>query len=238
MAELRLIAEASQDPLWLNSFNNGEDLHAVLCSKLFKIPITDVKKPFPLKPDITYRDVIKTINFGLAYGMSEYKLSNTIKVTKEEALKIINEYFEVVPLVEQYLKNSGNFAKKYGVSYTIGPIKRPRYFDMEILKSLTDSEKKIRLGSYERQGKNSAIQGANSDWIKLSIIYLYNFIQEKKYPAKLVLTVHDELVSSVREDLAEEWLNIQEEQMIKAGRFFIKSIPIVVESKIGDYWQK
>lgn len=62
--ELRIIAEFSKDPLWLNAFNNGEDLHSVLCSKTFDIPITDVKKPFPKKPDITYRDIQKTINFG------------------------------------------------------------------------------------------------------------------------------------------------------------------------------
>jgi DNA polymerase-1 len=63
-AELRIIAELSQDPLWLNAYRNGEDLHSVLCSEVFKIPIGDVKTSFPMKPDLTYRDVIKTINFG------------------------------------------------------------------------------------------------------------------------------------------------------------------------------
>ena len=144
-AELRLIAEASQDPLWIGSFCNGEDLHSVLCSRLFKIDLKEVKNPFPLKPDITYRDVIKTINFGLAYGMSEFKLSNTIKTSVEEARGIIEEYFSVVPKVEKYLKNSGEYGRKYGVSYTIGPIKRPRYFDIKYANSLDDRERKKLL---------------------------------------------------------------------------------------------
>jgi DNA polymerase-1 len=62
--ELRLIAEFSQDPVWVTAFREGKDLHSVLCAMTFDIPITDVKKPFPLKPEMTYRDVQKTINFG------------------------------------------------------------------------------------------------------------------------------------------------------------------------------
>ena len=62
--ELRIIASLSKDPLWVDAFKNGEDLHSVLCAKTFDIPIEDVKKPFPEKPEKTYRDVQKTINFG------------------------------------------------------------------------------------------------------------------------------------------------------------------------------
>lgn len=64
--ELRIIAELSQDPVWIEAFNTGKDLHGELCALTFDIPIEDVRKPFPYKPDFTYRDVQKTINFGLA----------------------------------------------------------------------------------------------------------------------------------------------------------------------------
>lgn len=62
--ELRIIANYSKDPLWLDAFNSGQDLHSVLCAATFDIPITDVKKETPFKPGVTYRDVQKTINFG------------------------------------------------------------------------------------------------------------------------------------------------------------------------------
>ncbi len=91
--------------------------------------------------------------------MSEFKLSNTIKTSVEEARKIIDEYFSVVPNVERYLKQSGDFGKRYGVSYTIGPIKRPRFFDLNYANSLDDYNKKRVLSGYERQAKNSSIQG-------------------------------------------------------------------------------
>ena len=64
--ELRIIAEFSKDPLWVDAFNTGKDLHSVLCAKTFNIDISKVKDPFPGNPDMTYRDVQKTINFGLA----------------------------------------------------------------------------------------------------------------------------------------------------------------------------
>ena len=62
--ELRIIAEFSKDPLWVNAFNDGQDLHSVLCAATFDIPITDVKEETPFKKGVSYRDIQKTINFG------------------------------------------------------------------------------------------------------------------------------------------------------------------------------
>lgn len=76
----------------------------------------------------------------------------------------------------------------------------------------------------------------NADWVKLAISMIHEYIQETKYPAKLRLTVHDEIVTSAPEHLAHEWKEIQERLMIEAGQVFIKSIPIVVESNVGKYW--
>lgn len=170
--------------------------------------------------------------------MSEFKLSNTIKTSVEEARDIIEEYFSVVPNVEKYLRKSGEYGRNYGVSYTIGPIRRPRYFDLNYANSLKEYDRRKVLSGYERQAKNSSIQGANADWVKIAIIFIQNYIDKHKFPAKIRLTVHDEIVSSVREDLAEELMELQESMMIKAGKLFIKSLPIVVESKISTNWEK
>ncbi len=79
---------------------------------------------------------------------------------------------------------------------------------------------------------------ANADWVKIAIIFIQQYIDKHKFPAKIRLTVHDEIVSSAKEEYSEELLHLQEEMMIKAGKLFIKSLPIVVESKISKHWEK
>ncbi len=155
-AELRIIAELSQDPLWLSTFREGRDLHGVIASELFGIsPEESAVIDFPGKVGTPYRAIVKTVNFGLAYGMTEYKLSNTLNISIEEAKAIIDAYFKKVPLVKRYLDRSGLSVRKTGVAYTMLPIQRPRYFDMSNFDEMSKYQKNIKLGEYERAGKNS-----------------------------------------------------------------------------------
>lgn len=155
--ELRIIAEFSNDPVWLDAFDTGKDLHSILCTMTFGIPIEDVKKPFPQKPDVTYRDIQKIINFGLAYGMSEFKLADTMDISVKEAKKIIDKFFYSVPKVKKLLDELGNVAKNNGYIRTAAPFRRMRRFpdwvDAKVNKDF------IKLGEIERAGKNTPIQG-------------------------------------------------------------------------------
>lgn len=236
-AELRIIAEASQDPLWLQIYRDDGDLHSIICARLFKIPVEDVKKPFPLKPDMKYRDVIKIISFGLAYGMTEYKLANTVGCTVDEARTIIDDYFKVVPKVKQLLDGYGKQVCEHFVAYTLPPICRPRFFDRRKLHYPGARPSRI-LGEIERAGKNSPIQGSNADWIKIALVLIYEYIQQHHYPAKLRLVIHDEIITSVPDEKAEEWAKIQAALMEQAGSYIIKSIPVKAETQILDYWAK
>ena len=112
--ELRIIAEFSQDPLWIKTFKEGGDLHSILCAQTFNIPIEDVGKPFPPKPDISYRFLQKTIDFGLSYGMSKYKFSDTAQISVNEADRIIKWFFEIVPKVESFLNSLAKTAVQFG----------------------------------------------------------------------------------------------------------------------------
>jgi DNA polymerase-1 len=234
---LRIIAEASQDPLWLRIYGEGGDLHSVICSKFFKIPIEDVAKPFPLKPDMKYRDVIKIINFGLVYGMTEYSLAVKTGCSVEEARKLIGDYFKVVPKVKQLLDNYGTLVRENFVAYTLPPICRPRFFDKRKL-HYPDANRAAIMGEIERAGKNSPVQGTNADWIKIALVLIYEYIQKHKYPAKLRLVIHDEIITSTLNEKAEEWSKIQAALMEQAGSYIIKSIPVKAETKILDYWTK
>lgn len=240
--ELRIIAEYSQDPLWVNTFKNGGDLHSILCSETFDIPLSDVKKPFPYNKNVTYRDVQKTLNFGLSYGMSEFKLSSTIGVSVKQAQDIIKKFFSKVPDVEKFLNKIGNLGTKRGYIKVPNPYGRIRFFPKyNVIKQYpgdTSSVKKKWLGEIERASKNTPIQGVNGTVIKLALILVQEEIDKHNYPVKILLSVYDEIQTECRDDFVEEWKVILENKMIEAGKIMVKTVPIVAECDYADYWVK
>lgn len=234
--ELRIIAELSQDPLWLDAFNNNQDLHSVLCSKTFNIPITDVKKETPFKKGVTYRDVQKTVNFGLSYGMSKFKLADTIDISIDEADDLIKKFFKVVPEVNKFLNKIGDLGKQRGYIRTAPPFRRIRFF--ENWKSAVENDNFKILGEIERASKNTPIQGSNADVIKYALINVQKYIDKNKCPVKIILAVYDEIQTECDEEFAEEWKLILENIMKEAAKVIIKSIPVEVECKISSCWEK
>jgi DNA polymerase-1 len=230
--ELRIIAEFSKDPLWLESFKNGDDLHSVLCSKTFDIPIENVKQETPFKKGVSYRDIQKTINFGLAYGMSKFKLADTMQIAVEDADNIIKKFFSVVPKVEQFLEGLGNLAKKRGFIRTAPPYRRIRFFEG------FDSGDFSRLGEIERAGKNTPIQGTNADIIKLALINVQNYIEDNNLPINILLSVYDEIQTECPEHLSESWRLSLNNIMIHSAKQVLKEVPVVVDCTIADYWTK
>ena len=231
--ELRIIAEFSKDPLWVNAFLEGKDLHSVLCAATFDIPIENVKQETPFKKGITYRDVQKTINFGLAYGMSKFKLADTMDISVGEADKIIKKFFNVVPDVEKFLNNLGLLAKQRGYIKTAQPYGRIRWFE-----DFDQKENFIRQGEIERAGKNTPIQGTNGDIIKLALIKVQDYIDTFDLPINILLSVYDEIQTECPEELADSWKMVLDNLMVQAAQEVIKTVPIVVDCKISDYWDK
>lgn len=231
--ELRIIAEFSKDPLWVNAFNDGQDLHSVLCAATFDIPITDVKQETPFKKGVAYRDIQKTINFGLAYGMSKFKLADTMQIPVGEADKIIKKFFKVVPDVEKFLNALGELAKARGYIKSGQPYGRIRWFE-----GYDNKENFVRQGEIERAGKNTPIQGTNGDIIKAALIKVQRFIDARALPINILLSVYDEIQTECPEDLSEWWKLELDKLMVEAAQEVIKSVPIVVDCKIASYWDK
>lgn len=189
--ELAIIAELSRDPLWLKVLNEDGNLHSELCAATFKIPLDKVEDSFPPKPDLKYRDVQKTVDFGLAYGMSHFKLSDTLEISEDDAKTIINDFFNVVPQVKKFLDILGNFGKKYGYIETPPPFKRIRWFPQWKGK---DTDLKV-LGEIERASKNSPIQGSNANVIKLALVRVLDEIEKHELPISILLSIYDENLS-------------------------------------------
>lgn len=230
--ELRIVAEYSQDPTWIKAFNDDVDLHSLLCTKTFNIPIENVKKPFPGKPDISYRFLQKTIGFMLIYGGSKFKLSKVAQITVNEADKIIKKFFSIIPKVQSFLDLLARTAVKNGYIRTDTYYRRIRWFP-----KLSKSDYKS-IGEVERAAKNSIPQGTNSNITKQALIDLQDIIDKGQLPVRLLLTIHDEVLSECEESFVPIWKPILEETMINAAKLIIKSIPVKVEAVVSDFWTK
>lgn len=239
--ELRLIAEGSQDPVWLDCFNNGGDLHGRIAAMIFNMPEADVKG----SPEFVYvgptkvylrgkspRDVTKTINFMLAYGGSKFKLSDTLGIEVDAAGAIIDKYFELVPGVASFLNKLAVYGTRNQYIRSYKPYSIVRRFTGYDFTNPKD------IGDVQRRSKNTPIQGTGAQMCKLALVNLREKVKEVPYHVEIFLQVHDAIYTYVEETHAEEWAVIQKEVMEDAGRVFIKSIPVISDTKISDYWEK
>jgi DNA polymerase I len=237
--ELRIIAEFSQDPVWVNAFIEDKDLHSELAAKTFGIDVSRVKESFPQKPDLKYRDVQKVVNFGLAYGMSEFKLADTIGVSVDEAKTIISNFFAAVPKVKQFLHNLGSLGKERGYIRSGPHFSRIRWFpEWHACQDKENPNRFKLLGEIERASMNSPIQGTNANIIKYALIQVQKEIDFNKWPVNILLSVYDELQTECEEYAAEEWVIKLEQIMIESAQVIIKSIPVKVDCGVHDYWTK
>jgi DNA polymerase-1 len=202
----------------------------------FDIPIEDVKKPFPLKPIMTYRDVQKSIDFGLAYGMSKFKLARLLEITPDDAQKIIDKFFSKVPKVKALLDRLGELGKKNGYINTPNPFRRIRWYPKWKNDGTTDFKV---LGEIERASKNMPIQGTNANCIKIALCDLQDIIDRLNAPVRIVLTVHDEIQCECLDaSYSEEMLKILKETMINSACKILTKVKIDVDAKISDCWTK
>ena len=165
------------------------------------------------------------------YGMSPVGLSKRLNISEKDAASMIDKYFNKYQGVKRYLDRAGHDAVKNRYSVTISG--RRRYYNMP---PYDHPERKKIQGSIERQGKNAGIQGANADTIKESMCLLVDRI--KNYDAKLILTVHDEVVVEARNDQREEVGKIVAQSLVDGfGRYF-SLIPMETDTLIGPCWLK
>ncbi len=223
--ELRILAEVSGDAMMQRVFRAGEDLHGETARLMFDLP-ADVDPREHLINGKKARDIAKTINFGLMYGMGAQGLSNRVGVDLATAKRLMQTYFTTYKGAVKYLAQSGKegIARKYATSLS----GRRRFF--------ADEELKARRGEAERSAKNHPIQGTNADILKSALALLY-----KKLPigVHVVLTVHDEIVLECPDEMVVEATQILKEVMVQACREYLKVVHIPEPDVLVDtYWKK
>ena len=215
--ELRLLAHFSEDPKLIAAYNENEDIHALTASKIFNVPIELVT------PEM--RTSAKAVNFGIIYGISGFGLSKNTGVTRFQAKKFIEQYFQTYPKVKEYMDNNVSLAKKQGYLSTM--FGRIRYFP-----ELTSPKHSIRAFG-ERAAMNMPLQGSASDIIKISMLNVYNALINKNLKSKLILQVHDELVIDVPEGEINEVKKIVKTEMETAVKL---RVPLIVNVSSGSNW--
>jgi len=224
-AELRILGNLSADPVFVDCYMNGIDLHTRTASEVFGIPFENVKH--------SDRNAAKAINFGLCYGLSKYGLARRLKISESEADNMITTYFQRYSGVKNLLDTAGKNAVMRRCSTTVSGRKRfyklPEYGHPDFNK---------RKRAIEREGKNAIIQGANADTIKESMIRVVDRLEERQMEAKLLLTVHDEVVVEAPQHEVEEVRQLVSQCLIDGfGRYF-DLIPMETDALVGPCWLK
>ena len=246
--ELNVIAFGSKDPVWLEALEEGQDLHST-CAELvygdqWLTSGEDDCAYFAKKEKCNcpshkkLRTNVKTINFGLAYGMGPNKLSDTLNIELEAAKTLIEKYFEAFPAIKGFLEKLGNFGKKYGYIKTFPPYNRKRWFTNWYPRIWDNKSSSMELGSIERASKNTPIQGASADMTKKALVMMRNHIKMTRTPVKLVMTVHDQIDTICRDDYVDEWKQIMKMLMDVAADEIVTNGLLKAEVTVSNCWEK
>jgi DNA polymerase-1 len=209
--ELRLLAHFSKDAALVEAFREDKDIHLETAVKLFGKAEAHEK-----------RNIAKSINFGLLYGMGSRKLANEIGVSQAQAKEYIKSYFESFPTVKTYLESIVEFSKEHGYVRTL--LGRKRYFDY-------DKANAFLKASYERESVNTVFQGSAADLIKLAMNEMYNIL--KNSSNAMLLQIHDELIFEVKIDEVKEFGKIAKNTM---EQIYPLNVPLKCSVNTGDNW--
>jgi DNA polymerase I-like protein with 3'-5' exonuclease and polymerase domains len=246
--ELNVIAFGSKDPVWIKALQERQDLHSV-CAEL----VYGEEWMNSAEDDCNYlvakgkcncpkhkklRTNVKTINFGLAYGMGPHKLADTLDISTKDAEKLIDKYFDAFPAIGGFLDKLGNFGKTYGYIKTFPPYNRRRWFPKWYARIRDSRSDVMELGSIERASKNTPIQGASADMTKKALILIRDYIRESGVPVKIVMTVHDQIDTICTNEYADQWKDVMTSLMEQAAIGIVTNGLLKADTNISRSWEK
>lgn len=215
--ELRVLAHISDDEGLKEAFLHDMDIHTKTAMDVFGVTADEV--------DANMRRSAKAVNFGIVYGISDYGLSQNLNITRKEAARFIDQYFDAFSGVRRYMDDIVKDAKRDGYVTTL--LERRRY-----LPEINASNFNLRSFA-ERTAMNTPIQGTAADIIKLAMVHMDRVLAEKQLKSRMLLQVHDELVFEVPEDELELMKKLVPETMEKA---LALSVPLKADVSYGKNW--
>jgi DNA polymerase I len=215
--ELRLLAHITRDPRMLEAFQNGEDIHAQTAELVF-----GAKTPAELK--IARRNA-KITNFAIAYAVEAYGLSQRVGISRAEAKKVIEDYYETYKGVKTFMEETPKIAREQG--YVSSIYGRRRY-----VPSINDRNYNLRLRA-EREAINMPIQGTASDIVKMAMLKVDAALKRENLKTRMIMQVHDELLLESPNDEVERVKEIVKKEMESAVEL---DVPLTVEIGAGENW--
>ena len=215
--ELAVMAFLSQDPVLLDAFREGRDIHRQTASLIFGVGEKEVTAE--------QRRVGKTINFGVIYGQTAYGLSQGLKIPKADADRFIRTYFQRYQGVDRFLKETIHSAEETGYVRTLLGRRRK-------VNAIT-SPNKTEKSAAERVAVNSPIQGTAADLMKLAMVKLHSQLRSRGMSSRILLQVHDEMILECPEAEVEAAAALVTQVMEGVTE---KPIPLKVQCEIGDSW--
>ncbi|MFI8622345.1 DNA polymerase I [Marinomonas sp. NPDC078689] len=217
--ELRIMAHLSQDKGLLDAFTRDADVHKATAAEVFEVSLDEVTTE--------QRRRAKAINFGLIYGMSAFGLAKQLGISRPEAAKYIQRYFERYPGVQQYMENTREGAKEKGFVETI-------YGRRLYLPDIRAKNAMMRQAA-ERTAINAPMQGSAADIIKRAMIKMHDWLADTDLDVKMIMQVHDELIFEV----AEKDLDAAQAKITDIMQNSSKiDVPLLVEAGVGNNWDE
>jgi DNA polymerase-1 len=217
--ELRILAHVSGDPGLTAAFAAGEDIHRSTAARVLGIAPEDVTSE--------QRSMAKMVNFGVAYGMSDFGLAERLHIERETASQFITDYFAAYEGIRRYTVEIRILARDQGYVTTL--LGRRRY-----LPELTARNYSLRAAG-ERMAINMPIQGTAADGIKIAMVRLDAAMQERGLRSRMLLQVHDELVFETDADERDELASLASTTMEGALPL---DVPLTVDLKVGTDWDR
>jgi DNA polymerase-1 len=214
--ELRLLAHMSQDPVLLDAFRNGEDIHTRTASEVLGVP--------PMLVTKEARNSAKAVNFGIVYGISSFGLAANLGISRKEADAYIRSYFERYAGVRRFIDETIAKTRETGTARTLFGRERP-IPDMH-------SRNPTARGFAERTAVNSPLQGTAADLIKLAMVRIDRALHG--WQSRLLLQVHDELVFEAPPEEADKLREMTKREMECVMQL---DVPLLVETGVGENWR-
>ena len=216
--ELRLLAHFSKDPLLVEAYRRGDDIHTLTASQVFGVP------PLMVTPD--HRRAAKVVNFGIVYGLSAFGLSQKLGIEPAEAKQFISAYFERYSGVRAFIDRTLEEARREGKVKTLFGRVRP-------IPDINSKNANLR-GFAERTAVNTPLQGTAADLIKIAMIRIDAALREQRLKSRMTLQVHDELVFEVPEAEIDVMRTLVREQLEQVHPLIV---PLLVEIGVGANWR-
>jgi DNA polymerase-1 len=216
--ELRILAHFSEDPVLVEAFRTGQDIHSRTAQEVFGVG--------PMAQTAEHRRAAKIINFGIIYGLSAFGLSQQLGITQKEAAQFITAYFERYRGVKEYLDRSLEETRRTGFTRTLFGRVRP-------IPEIASPQQNLRSFA-ERTALNTPLQGTAADLIKLAMIRIHRELAESGLCARMILQVHDELLFEAPEAELARLRPLVQAAMEQAHPL---RVPLVVDVKAGPNWR-